>query len=117
MATVAAALGIEALDPRWLGANMVVEGIPDFSWVPPSSQLIFPSGAGIAVDTQNAPCRYPAQEIEKAHPGHGLAFPKRAEGRRGVVAWVERPGDIALGDVVALHVPPQRLYQPALAGA
>lgn len=115
MATVAAALGLDALDPRWLGANMVVEGIPEFSWVPPSSRLILPSGAGLVVDMQNAPCRFPAEEIEKARPGRSRGFAKHAAGRRGVVAWVERPGAVALGDAVALHTPPQRLYAPALA--
>jgi hypothetical protein len=31
---IAAGLGLEALNPAWLGASMVLRGIPDFSHVP-----------------------------------------------------------------------------------
>jgi hypothetical protein len=31
-----------------------------------------------------------------------------------VTGWVERPGALRLGDVARLHVPPQRLYAPAM---
>jgi hypothetical protein len=115
LAGIAAAMGLAALDPGWLGASMVVAGIPAFTRVPPSSRLIFGNGTGLAVDMENAPCKYPAELIERLHPGHGRAFPRHAAGRRGVVAWVERPGSIALGDTAVLHCPPQRLYEPALA--
>ena len=33
--------------------------------------------------------------------------------RRGVTAWVERPGVIAAGDAITLWLPPQRIYSPA----
>jgi hypothetical protein len=104
------------LDPSWLGASMVIDGIPAFTQVPPSSRLIFGNGTGLVVDMENAPCKYPAELIERLHPGQGLSFPRHARGRRGVVAWVERPGSIALGDTAVLHCPPQRLYAPALPG-
>jgi MOSC domain-containing protein YiiM len=32
-------------------------------------------------------------------------------GKRGVTAWVERPGDLVLGDVLRLHCPEQRAWQ------
>ena len=115
MAAIADAMGLAALDPRWLGASMVIEGIPDFTRVPPSSRLIFGNGTGLVIDMENAPCKYPAELIESLHPGKGLAFPRHARGRRGVTAWVERPGSIGLGDTAVLHCPPQRLYEPALA--
>ena len=38
----------------------------------------------------------------------GYGEPK---GKRGVTAWVERPGDLALGDVLRLHCPVQRAWQ------
>ena len=69
LAGIAAALGLEALDPAWLGSSMVVEGIPDFTRIPPSSRLIFERGAGLVVDMENAPCRLPAEAIERRHPG------------------------------------------------
>lgn len=115
LAAIAMAMGLERLDPGWLGASMVIAGIPDFTQVPPSSRLIFANGTGLVVDMENAPCKYPAELIESLHPGHGHAFVRHAKGRRGVVAWVERPGSLALGDIAVLHCPPQRLYEPALA--
>jgi hypothetical protein len=41
------------------------------------------SSATLVVDMENAPCRFDAR--------------------------MERPGDIAAGDTIALHVPPQRI--------
>ncbi|SET37663.1 MOSC domain-containing protein [Oceanicella actignis] len=119
LADIAARMGLEALRPEWLGANLVLEGIPDLTLLPPSSRLIFASGASIVVDMENGPCQFPAQEIERERPGKGKGFKPAAEGRRGLVGWVERPGPIALGDEVRLHVPPLRLYPhlPAQAGA
>jgi len=115
LAEIAAALGLPALDPRLLGASMVVEGAPHFTRVPPSSRLVFESGAGLVVDMENAPCRLPAEAIEAAHPGHGLRFPANARGRRGVMAWVERPGRIGIGHTARLHVPPLAQYPPLTA--
>lgn len=110
LAEIAAKMGLERLDPVHLGATMVVEGIPDFSHVPPSSRLQAPSGATLVIDTENRPCTYPARSIEAAHPGHGKLFKPAALGRRGVTAWVERPGRIALGDRLRLFVPDQPVW-------
>ncbi|MEL6478596.1 MAG: MOSC domain-containing protein [Pseudomonadota bacterium] len=110
LAEVAERLGLERLDPAWLGASMVVKGIPDFTLIPPASRLIFEGSAALTIDTENAPCRYPADVIEAAHPGHGKGFVTAAKHRRGVTAWVERTGRLALGDRARLHVPPRRLH-------
>lgn len=110
LAEVAGHLGVPAIKPEWVGANMIVRGIPDFTLIPPSARLMFENGTGLVIDMENAPCKYPAEKIEAAHPGHGLAFPMKARQKRGVTAWVERIGQIALGDRCRLHVPPQRLY-------
>jgi MOSC domain-containing protein YiiM len=117
LAAIAAAMGVDRIAPEWLGASMVVEGVPEFTTVPPSSRLVFAGGASLAVDMENAPCRFPAERIEAAHPGKGMSFAKHAAGRRGVTGWVERPGVIALGEAFTLHVPPQRLYAPLQAEA
>ncbi len=114
LAEIAAALALDRIEPQWLGASMVVEGAPSFTRVPPSSRLVFESGVGLVVDMENAPCRHPADAIEAAHPGHGARFPVHARGKRGVTAWVERPGRIALGAKARLHAPPQAIYEPAL---
>ena len=109
---IAAAMGLPAVQPEWLGANLVVEGLPDLTRLPPSSRLIFAGGASLVVDMENAPCQFPAREIEREHPGHGAAFRRAARHRRGVTAWVEREGRITLSDALRLHVPPQRPYPP-----
>jgi hypothetical protein len=112
---IARGLGVAAVEPEWLGANIVVEGIPDFTLVPPSSRLIFAGGVSLTVDMENAPCTIPAREIERHHPGAGTRFRAAARNLRGVTAWVEREGTIRLGETMRLHVPPQRLYPPLVA--
>ena len=86
----------------------MVEGIDDFTHLPPNSRLQAQNGTTIVIDMLNAPCNYPAREIEKAHGGHGKGFKAAAKGRRGVCGWVEREGDLVVGDVLRLHVPGQR---------
>ncbi len=111
MAEIAEKLGLETLDPAWLGASVVVEGIPDFSHLPPSARLQADDGVTLTVDMQNRPCHFPARTIEAAHPGHGAAFQTAARGRRGITAWVERTGILKIGDVLRLHIPDQREWR------
>ncbi|MBC7141065.1 MAG: MOSC domain-containing protein [Rhodobacteraceae bacterium] len=113
IAAIAAGMGIETLDPAWLGASMVIEGIADFSHVPPSSRLQADSGATLVVDMENRPCIYPGRVIEAALPGKGAAFKAAAKGRRGVTAWIEREGVLRLGDRVRLHIPDQPAWNPS----
>ncbi len=108
IAGIAESMGLPGLDPALLGASMVVRGIPDFSHVPPGSRLQGASGATLVVDLNNRPCIFPGKGIEAAHHGYGKHFKPAAEGRRGIVAWVEREGWFRLGDEVRLHVPDQR---------
>lgn len=88
--SIAETLGIAKMDPSWLGATMVIRGIPDFSYLPPSARLQFADGSTLTVDMQNEPCNLPAKVIEQAAPGFGRGFKNAASGRRGVTAWVER---------------------------
>ena len=110
MGEIAAQIGLETLEPEWLGASIVIEGIPDFSHVPPSSRLQNADGTALVIDMQNRPCIYPGKEIEKDAPGHGKAFKPAAKGRRGVTAWVEREGPLRVGDDLRLHIPDQRAW-------
>lgn len=107
LAGIARDIGVDAFDPSWIGASMVVEGIPDFTHLPPSSRLQGPDGATLVVDMENRPCHLPAPVIEHDAPGHGKAFKAAARGRRGVTAWVEREGRLSLGERLRLHVPDQ----------
>lgn len=108
LALIAAGMGLPALDPALVGATMVIEGIPDFSHLPPSSRLQAAGGATLVVDMNNRPCTLPAKPIEARHPGLGKKFKPAAQGRRGITAWVEREGTFTLGETIRLHVPDQR---------
>lgn len=110
LAAIAAKMGMAEIDPVWLGASMVVEGIPDFTHVPPSSRLQNQTGTALTIDMENRPCVYPGKEIEKDEPGHGKAFKSAAVGLRGVTAWVEREGMLRVGDRLSLHVPDQPVW-------
>lgn len=114
MAAVAAELGLAEWDHAWVGASVVISGLPDFTHIPPSSRLQAASGATLTVDMENHPCIEPAKTIELVHPGHGKAFKDAARGRRGITAWVERAGVLRLGDSVTLHIPDQRPWAPAM---
>jgi hypothetical protein len=108
IAGIARAMGLDKLDPALFGATMVVRGIPDFTRIPPSSRLQDETtGTTLTVDMENRPCHLVSREIERLHPGFGKAFKAAAAGRRGVTAWVEREGGIALGARLRLHVPDQ----------
>jgi hypothetical protein len=110
MAEVAAVMGLAAMDYAWVGASLVVEGIPDFTHLPPSSRLQGPDGVSLVIDMENRPCQEPAVTIDKALPGQGKGFMRAATGKRGVTAWVEREGVLRLGDVLTLHIPDQRVW-------
>ena len=102
---------METLDPIYLGATIVLKGIPDFSHIPPSSRLQGPDGVTLTVDLENRPCIFPGKEIEKDHKGFGPKFKPAATGRRGVMAWVERPGALKIGDQLRLFVPDQPAWR------
>lgn len=114
LAAIAEDMGLERLLPEYLGASIVLRGIPDLTFLPPNSRLIAENGAAITVDMENGPCQFPAREIEADFPGKGAAFMPAARNKRGVTAWVERPGTLVVGARLRLHVPPLRAY-PQLA--
>lgn len=107
LALIAAEIGIERLDPALMGASLAVRGLGDFTHLPPASRLQADSGATLVVDMENRPCVLPGPGVEARHPGAGKRLKPAAENRRGITAWVERPGVIALGQRLRLHVPDQ----------
>ncbi len=111
--SLAASLGVAEIKAEWLGNNMVVAGIPDLSHLPPSTRLIFSSGAGLVVEAQNFPCKGPAQLIQSYYPEvphMDKNFLREAVELRGIVAWVERPGRICPGDTVRVILADLRPY-------
>ena len=110
LAQVAELMEIPSIEASWLGANICVSGIADFSLLPPSTRLLFSGGVSLVIDMENEPCEYPANVIEQHYTDKGRLFVKHAYGRRGVTAWVEKQGSIDTGDVVSVHVPRVRAY-------
>jgi MOSC domain-containing protein YiiM len=99
----------EPLTAATLGANICVEGIPDFSRLPKSARLIFPSGAVLAVEECNPPCSDMGEQITAKYTTHsgeraGDLFASRAFGLRGVVGVVDVPGVIRAGDKVVVQL-------------
>lgn len=113
LAAVAATLQLPEIRPEWLGANMIIDGIPDLTLLPPASRLRFASGATLVVDWENLPCTGPGQVIAEHYgvPALRSRFVKAAMEKRGFTAWVECPGDVRVGDAVSVIVPPQRGWQ------
>ena len=113
---IAAAMGLDAVKAEWLGANIVVSGLPDFSLLPPRTLLFFDGGVTLKVDGQNAPCRSAGKALAN---GENLAnadevalqFVKAAKRLRGLVAWVEKPGMIEAGAKLEARLPEQWLYR------
>jgi hypothetical protein len=100
----------EPLQAETLGANLCVEGIPDFSLLPRGTRLVFPSGAALIVEEYNPPCtqmgaqvaaKYSARSGEPLTPKQWL---KPAHGRRGVVGMVDVAGTISAGDEILVQV-------------
>lgn len=112
LAVIASEIGVAQIDPTWLGATLVVSGIPDFTHLPPSSRLQGQDGVTLVVDMENRPCNLPAKEINADPAGQnaGRKFKLAAKARRGVTAWVERPGELHLGEMLRLHIPDQPVW-------
>ena len=100
----------EPLMASTLGANICIEGIPNFSQLTKGSKFIFPSGAVLIIEEENPPCVYMGDEIERAYmtnsgkPVLGKMFPKHALHLRGVVGFIDIPGIINAGDEVIVQV-------------
>lgn len=108
-------MGLELIDPVWIGGNITLAGIPMLSMLPASTLLFFEGGVTIKIDFQNAPCKVAGKAIAKSvgRPDDNdlvLAFPKAAKRRRGVVAWVEKPGTISINEPVRVQLPEQWIY-------
>ncbi|MBN9221072.1 MAG: MOSC domain-containing protein [Mesorhizobium sp.] len=116
LAIVAERMGLAEIRPEWIGANLVIEGVPRLSMLPAGTLLFFKGGVTIKVDAQNAPCRLAGRSIaENAGMADieagALLFPKTAKRLRGLVAWVEKPGTIKAGEEISVRVPEQWIYR------
>ncbi|MEZ5805652.1 MAG: molybdenum cofactor sulfurase [Rhizobiaceae bacterium] len=113
---VAGRMCIAEVKPEWIGANLLIDGVPRLSMLPAGSLMFFKGGVTLKVDAQNGPCRIAGRAIaENAgmadRDAGALLFPKVAKRLRGLVAWVERPGTISRGEDVSIRVPEQWIYR------
>ena len=133
LAIIADNLGLMRIEAGWIGANLVLEGVPDMSFLPPRSLLIFEGGVTLRIDGYNAPCRVAGGAIAR-HVGArridggtgniglderdfdwtrtdmALGFKDASNMKRGLVAWVEREGRITTGEAVTIRVWEQWIY-------
>jgi len=107
-------LGIAAIEPAWLGANLAITGIGALSHLPRGSRLIFASGAVLVTTGPNEPCRAAGRALARRAGRRDLEwrFAAVAKERRGILACVEKAGRIARGDSIRWQVPRQRLWTP-----
>lgn len=113
LAAAAAELDIPEIRPEWIGGNMLIEGIADLTWLPSRTLLFFENGATVKVDGDNAPCRASGRSIAEHFGGRSdveMRFVKAARHRRGLVAWVEKPGRIRRGEAFEARLPEQWIY-------
>lgn len=123
---VAKSLRIERLEPGWIGANLVIDGVKDFSLLPPRTVLKFEGGVSIRIDGYNGPCKIAgasiAAHIHQTLPNPdpdfdpdasqlALDFVKAAYLKRGLVGWVEREGTLRSGEAFTGYLYEQWLYE------
>ncbi len=114
---IATGMGLSELKPEWIGGNMVIDGVPSLSMLPPRTLLFFEGGVTLRVDGQNAPCKVSGRSVAEHagtsdHTVTALDFVRVSRRLRGIVAWVEKPGIIRAGEKVDVRVPEQWIYQP-----
>jgi len=117
---IATGMKLDTVEPGWIGANLVMEGISNLSYLPSRTILMFDGGVSLRVDGYNAPCRSAGGEIARALGGEAedvkqtyiaLDFVKQAYMKRGLVAWVEREGTIYAGEKFTARIWDQWIYE------
>ncbi|MEM8749088.1 MAG: molybdenum cofactor sulfurase [Pseudomonadota bacterium] len=112
--TVARSLDIPELKAEWIGGNLLLDGIPDLTMLPPRTLMFFDNGVTIKIDGDNGPCRASGRSIAAQFEGRDdieLNFVKQAQHRRGLVGWIEKEGTISVGEGFEARIPPQWIYE------
>jgi MOSC domain-containing protein YiiM len=105
---IAWAMDLPSVEAGWIGANLLLDGIPDLSRLPPGSRLVFRRETVLVVAEENTPCTSAGRAVQEQYPDKqnlSSLFPKAALGNRGLLAWVEQPGEIRVGDKVRAQLP------------
>ncbi len=116
LAEIAARMDLPEVKAEWIGANLVIDGVPSLSMLPAGTMLFFEGGATVKIDGQNAPCRVAGRSIAEHagmadHHAGSLLFPKVAKRLRGLVGWVEKPGRLVRGESLTVRVPEHWIYR------
>ncbi len=112
---IARRMDLPEIRSEWIGANLLLEGVPHLSMLPAGTLMFFENGVTLKIDAQNGPCKLAGKSVGE-HAGvddvqaASLLFPKAAKRLRGLVAWVEKPGKITVGEGVSLRLPEQWIY-------
>ena len=105
LASIAARMGIDGIEPGLLADNICSEGIPELTSLPRMTRMVFSGGAVIMLGGENNPCTIAGALVGRVHGTPAEAFPKAAMHLRGVTGWVEHPGVVRPGDLITLHLP------------
>lgn len=108
MEDIAQAMDLPSIDAGWIGSNLLIEGIQDLSKLPSGTRLLFARETVLVIAEENTPCTSAGRAVQEQYP-HKLKlsslFSKAALGKRGLLAWVEQPGEIRVGDKVLAQLP------------
>ena len=115
LAEIARRMELREVRPEWIGANLLISGVPNLSMLPAGTLMFFSGGVTIKVDAQNGPCRVAGRAVAenahmRDHEAGSLLFPKAAKRLRGLVGWVEKPGAVKRGEKVSVRIPEQWIY-------
>ncbi len=105
LAEIATAMQLAQVLPEWLGSNFAIEGIPELTALAPATRLFFEGGAVIVISTENVPCIGPGRVIQaqfSERAGLASQFPKAAIHKRGLLAVVEKPGVVCVGERISV---------------
>ena len=117
---IASGMNLDVVEAGWIGASLVFEGIPNLSYLPPRTLIMFENGTTLRVDGYNAPCRLSGGSISKyigeeaddhTRTDTALKFKDAAYMKRGLVAWVECEGEIRTGDEFTARIWEQWNYE------
>lgn len=122
LAEISKAMNVGDVDPGWIGANLVFQGVPRMSFLPARTVILFDNGVTLRIDGYNAPCRLAGGSIashankvpEDEDPTKSqtaLDFKDAAHMKRGLVAWVEREGEVKTGDEFTARIWDQWIYE------
>ncbi len=122
LAEIASGMGLDVVEPGWIGANLVLEGIPNMTYLPSRTLLMFDGGVTLRIDGDNGPCRIAggviasqagavAEGEDPTRTDMALSFVEAAKKKRGLVAWVEREGEVKPGEGLTVRIWEQWVYE------